>query len=116
MSPRFAPIAFRIPISFVLSVTVTSIMFMTTMPPTSREISVIGVTTAAIAPVNRPTPSCIALLARMSKSSSWFGFNLWRDLMITLTSSCVVSSASDDGAFIRKVMDWRVPYFFKYAV
>jgi len=30
----------------------TSMMFMTTMPPTTRAIRVIGVTTSAMAPVN----------------------------------------------------------------
>ena len=34
-----APIAFRIPISLVRSVTETSIMFMIPMPPTRREIA-----------------------------------------------------------------------------
>ena len=36
MSPFPAPIALRIPISRVRSVTVTSMMFMTPMPPTSK--------------------------------------------------------------------------------
>ena len=36
MSLRRAPIAIRMPISFVLSVTATSMIFMTTMPPTKR--------------------------------------------------------------------------------
>ena len=39
MSALLAPIALRIPISRVRSVTVTSMMFMTPMPPTSREIA-----------------------------------------------------------------------------
>ena len=34
-----APTAFRIPISFVRSVTETSIMFITTIPPTTSEIA-----------------------------------------------------------------------------
>src|ERR1043165_2335957 len=38
ISLRRAPIALRIPISLVLSVTDTSLMFMTTIPPTIREI------------------------------------------------------------------------------
>jgi len=49
---RVAPIAFLKPTSKVLSVTETSMMFITTMPPTTRMIAVIGKTTAAIAPVN----------------------------------------------------------------
>ena len=39
MSDRPAPIALRMPISRVRSVTVTSMMFMTPMPPTSRLIA-----------------------------------------------------------------------------
>ena len=39
MSPRRAPIALRMPISRVRSVTVTSMMFMMPMPPTSREMA-----------------------------------------------------------------------------
>ena len=44
---RVAPSAFRKPTSKVLSVTETSIIFITTMPPTIKVISVIGTTTAA---------------------------------------------------------------------
>ena len=39
MSARRAPIALRIPISRVRSVTLTSMMFMTPIPPTSSEIA-----------------------------------------------------------------------------
>ena len=39
MSARRAPMALRMPISRVRSVTVTSMMFMTPMPPTSSEIA-----------------------------------------------------------------------------
>ena len=49
---RRAPSALRKPISKVRSVTETSMMFITTMPPTTSAIRVIGVTTSAIAPVN----------------------------------------------------------------
>ena len=50
MSPRVAPRLLRTPISRVRSVTLTSMMFMTTMPPTKREMLVMGTTTAAITP------------------------------------------------------------------
>ncbi len=39
MSALLAPIALRMPISRVRSVTVTSMMFMTPIPPTSSEIA-----------------------------------------------------------------------------
>src|SRR5262249_4443709 len=45
MSLRRAPIAFRIPISFVRSVTDTSMMFITTMPPTTSEIAATPIVT-----------------------------------------------------------------------
>ena len=49
---RVAPRAFLKPTSNVRSVTDTSMIFITTMPPTTRMIIVIGTTTAAIAFVN----------------------------------------------------------------
>ena len=39
MSLRLAPIALRMPISRVRSVTLTSMMFITPIPPTSSEIA-----------------------------------------------------------------------------
>ena len=39
MSERLAPTALRMPISRVRSVTLTSMMFITPMPPTSSEIA-----------------------------------------------------------------------------
>ena len=39
MVPRLAPMALRMPISRVRSVTVTSMMFMMPMPPTTREMA-----------------------------------------------------------------------------
>ncbi len=50
MSLRRAPRLLRIPISRVRSVTLTSMMFMITMPPTTSEMLVTGITTAAITP------------------------------------------------------------------
>ena len=41
MSRRFAPMAFRMPISRVRSVTDTSMIFMIPMPPTSRDMPAI---------------------------------------------------------------------------
>jgi len=46
MSPRRAPSALRTPISRVLSVTETSMMFMMTMPPTTSEIEAMAMVTA----------------------------------------------------------------------
>ena len=41
MSDGFAPIAIRIPISFVLSVTDTNIIFIMPIPPTSKDTDAI---------------------------------------------------------------------------
>ena len=46
ISTRRAPVAFRIPISRVRSVTETSMMFMTTMPPTRSDIDAMATVTA----------------------------------------------------------------------
>ena len=43
MTPRFAPRALRMPISLVRSVTDTSMMFMTPIPPTRREMLAIQI-------------------------------------------------------------------------
>ena len=51
MSRRLAPIALRMPISRVRSVTDTSMMFMITIPPTSREIAATPMVTTKIPPV-----------------------------------------------------------------
>ena len=50
-SLRVAPIAFRTPISRVRSVTVTSMMFITPTPPTSRAMPAMKIMAAAIPPV-----------------------------------------------------------------
>ena len=62
MRPRGAPMALRMPISRVRSVTVTSMMFMTPMPPTSSEIaatapsSIVNVLVARLAVAAGSTP------------------------------------------------------------
>ena len=45
MSPRRAPSALRMPISRVRSVTLTSMMFMITIPPTTSEIEAMAMVT-----------------------------------------------------------------------
>ena len=51
MSLRWAPIALRMPISRVRSVTVTSMMFMTPIPPTSSEIAATAPSSSVNVPV-----------------------------------------------------------------
>ncbi len=61
-SRRRAPIALRIPISRVRSVTVTSMMFMIPIPPTTREMP-------AIAPSTRV--SAVAIELAWVRMSCW---------------------------------------------
>ena len=51
MELRWAPMARRMPISLVRSVTVTSMMFMMPMPPTSREMAAMPPSTREIMPI-----------------------------------------------------------------
>ena len=51
MSPGVAPTAMRIPISRVRSVTLTNMMFMIPMPPTSSATPTIASTTHVAMPV-----------------------------------------------------------------
>src|ERR1035438_4844638 len=64
ISPCRAPTALRMPISRVRSVTLTSMIFMITMPPTTSEMQATGTTTAAI----RPRGSQEALENRLRKA------------------------------------------------
>ena len=62
MSARRAPIALRMPISRVRSVTVTSMMFITPIPPTSSEI-------AATAPSS--VVKTLGALVEASRTEPW---------------------------------------------
>ena len=86
MSRMRAPVAMRIPISRVRSTTLTSMMFMTPMPPTSSEI-------AATVPSSKVKVSWVSMAAwrndailRTLKSSA-----LWRALSNVSTRTWVAS-------------------------
>ena len=51
----FAPSAFRIPISLVRSVTDTSMIFMTPIPPTNKEIAATKDTNVVTIPITLST-------------------------------------------------------------
>ena len=55
MSRRRAPMALRMPISRVRSVTVTSMMFMIPMPPTTSEMAAMAPSSTSRMPVICPT-------------------------------------------------------------
>ena len=55
MLPLVAPMALRVPISRVRSVTETSMMFITPMPPTSSEIAAIAAMAMLTVPIMEST-------------------------------------------------------------
>ena len=70
IAARGAPIAMRMPISRVRSVTETSMMFMMPMPPTIRLIEPIAASSAEIAAVVVDNVSVIAVRLVTVKSSA----------------------------------------------
>ena len=66
--PR-APMAMRMPISRVRSVTDTSMMFMMPMPPTSSEIEAMAASSSVITCVVLVAASAISVWLRTVKSS-----------------------------------------------
>ena len=93
MSRRRAPIALRIPISRVRSVTVTSMMFMIPIPPTTSEMP-------AIAPSTRVRMPVIWLAAEsrscwlVTWKSAWAGSEMWwESSRMSVTSLLAASTA-----------------------
>jgi len=70
MSCGCAPTAMRMPISRVRSVTLTSMMFMMPMPPTSSEMPATEPRNNVMTVEMVPTVSAISFWLRMVKSSS----------------------------------------------
>ena len=68
--PCRAPMAMRTPISLVRSVTDTSMIFITPMPPTTSEIRAIQEISRVIAPVVF-SMVCLMLSLLLVKKSSW---------------------------------------------
>ena len=81
-----APVAMRTPISRVRSVTFTSMMFMTPMPPTSSEI-------AAIEPSRIVSVFCVSVAVSRSEAMLriWKSTVRWRASSSCSTASCVSS-------------------------
>ena len=72
ISPGCAPTAMRMPISRVRSVTDTSMMFMTPIPPTTSETSAIAASRlvkVSVALVNTPVISAMVVVLKSSSSS-----------------------------------------------
>ena len=94
MTGPVAPTAMRRPISFVRSVTDTSMMFMMPMPATSSEKA--AATTRMIVTVSivEDIVSIISACERMVKSSSASSFSLWLLRSICVSSSMAASESS----------------------
>ena len=94
MLDGFAPIAMRMPISRVRSVTLTSMMFMMPMPPTSSETAATLASSVVIVSVPSACAPAISVRLRIEKSSSAPGGSGGDRGAARVTSSsarCVVS-------------------------
>ncbi|MNI29345.1 hypothetical protein D3C73_831600 [compost metagenome] len=97
MSLRRAPTAIRTPISRVRSVTDTSMMFMTPMPPTISEINAISDTSSVIVAVVRSMVLRMASVLNTKKS-----FTTWR--RINTRSMAFSAAAGGVASLTRTVM------------
>lgn len=87
MSFFFAPIAFSIPISLVLSITLVNIVLLIPIAPTSRLIAAIPPRNAVISVVIVFTLSCIVAKDSIVKSSSLVLCNFSSSLVIDSSTS-----------------------------
>jgi len=110
-SKRRAPSDFRTPISCVRSVTLTSMMFMITMPPTTSEMQVTGTTTAEIMPRIWSIIVRTASGVTTSNVSALLGGVLKRARSATRVMSMASSSfrPSSGRGRANTAMDWPVP-------
>ena len=96
MTPRLAPIALRMPISRVRSVTVTSMMFMIPMPPTISEIAAIPPNNTARTDVTEFIVLSSAFCEEIENaSSSLSSRSRSNSSMRALASSVVTPSAAE---------------------
>ena len=95
---RVAPMAFRMPISLVRSVTETSMMLATPIPPTTSEIPAIAVVNRVRKLRNWLASSSSSCCAVASKSRS-DGSSMWcRADRIAFTSSSAAGTAAAEAA------------------
>ena len=98
MSLRRAPIALRMPISRVRSVTDTSMMFITPIPPTSREIAATSPSSVVKTLLVELEVSSSEPWLRTLKPGSEVSLILWRSSMIWVTSASAALRADSDFA------------------
>ena len=94
MSARRAPIALRMPISRVRSVTETSMMFITPIPPTSSEIAATAPSSVVKTSVRGVATSRTAPWLMTWKPGFVGSLTCLRSVRIEVTSACAASSAS----------------------
>src|SRR5579864_9510629 len=115
ISLRCAPMALRIPISRVRSVTVASITFMITTPPITRNTETTPTIAVAITPV-KLFHSCMSVAeSRIPKLSGSLGLRWRRPRMMARASSCVRSIQSGPVAWMFTQIVSFVPYILKYV-
>ena len=106
---RVAPMALRMPISRVRSVTDTSMMFATPIPPTTSEMPAIAVVNSVRNVRNCDAWSMKSCWARASKSRSVVSVIRWRSSRIALTCSSATGTAAADGAVTMMLLTSSVP-------
>ncbi len=112
ISACFAPSDLRMPISCVRSVTLTSMMFMITIPPTTSEMRVTGTTTAEIMLSIWSMNERIASGVRVSNRSGWPGraWNRVRSATREISRASSSDSPVPGRARPKIAIDWLVPY------
>jgi hypothetical protein len=98
MSERRAPTALRMPISRVRSVTLTSMMFITPIPPTSSEIAATSPSSVVNTPLVELEVSSSEPWLSTLKPGSAVSLIRWRSSRIVVTSASAASSEDSDFA------------------
>ena len=94
MTGPVAPTAIRRPISFVRSVTETSMMFIIPIPATNNEKAAATTRMMVTVSIVLDIVSIISACERMVKSSSASSFSLWLSRRICVNSSMAASESS----------------------
>ncbi len=108
-SARLAPRALRTPISRVRSVTLTSMMFMITMPPTTSEMPAMATATSSNELEICDHSDIRLSLVSVVKLSSAPGWSCRRPRMISRTSSMARSMFGPAPAFTAMSIVFEVP-------
>ena len=106
MSRRTAPRAFRIPISRVLSVTETSMMFITPIPPIRSAIEEISSIASAMPPVIARKSEISLSGVMIPKSLSLLKGTFLRVRRIVVPSSMSLSTSSGERGIVAMLTPW----------